>query len=300
METDQKKPGIDKTGPVVIGGVGGSGTRVVAEILSNLNFYIGNDLNGPLDNLAYTLLFKRKKWFYKYQNNKKALFKGLNVLEKTMMRSGDLSLPEYCFLANAFISMSLHGHNKEKDGSGKWPVGRVKKMFEPLANPLNNYTGWGWKEPNSHLLIGTMNEFFPGFKYIHTIRHGLDMAFSNNQQQLYNWGPMFGVDLQKGNQELPTISFKYWVSANRQALEVGKKLGTERFLWLNYDQLCHNPEPEIRKLLSFLGIPEDDFIVRKCADLPKVSASTGRFRNYDLAGFEEKDLSFLKAVGFVI
>ena len=61
----------DMKGPVVIGGVGGSGTRVIAEILRELKFFIGNDLNGPLDNLTYTLLFKRKKWYYKNYNNRK-------------------------------------------------------------------------------------------------------------------------------------------------------------------------------------------------------------------------------------
>ncbi len=33
------------TGPVVIGGVGGSGARVVAQILLQLNYYLGSDLN---------------------------------------------------------------------------------------------------------------------------------------------------------------------------------------------------------------------------------------------------------------
>lgn len=46
-------------GPVAIGGVGGSGTRVFAEILRGFGFYIGDCLNGALDNLWFTLLCKR-------------------------------------------------------------------------------------------------------------------------------------------------------------------------------------------------------------------------------------------------
>ena len=45
--------------PVAIGGVGGSGTRLIAEIVNRLGYYIGGDLNSAADNLWFTLLFKR-------------------------------------------------------------------------------------------------------------------------------------------------------------------------------------------------------------------------------------------------
>ena len=44
-------------GPVAIGGVGGSGTRVIAEILIQLGFYIGSDLNSANDNLWFMLTY---------------------------------------------------------------------------------------------------------------------------------------------------------------------------------------------------------------------------------------------------
>ncbi len=45
--------------PVAVGGVGGSGTRLIAEILRRLDYYMGDDLNVAGDNLWFTLLFKR-------------------------------------------------------------------------------------------------------------------------------------------------------------------------------------------------------------------------------------------------
>jgi hypothetical protein len=45
---------------VAIGGVGGSGTRLGAALLQVLGYYIGDDLNESLDNLWFTLLFKRR------------------------------------------------------------------------------------------------------------------------------------------------------------------------------------------------------------------------------------------------
>jgi len=45
--------------PVAIGGVGGSGTRLIAQCLKELGYFIGSDLNESNDNLLFTALFKR-------------------------------------------------------------------------------------------------------------------------------------------------------------------------------------------------------------------------------------------------
>ena len=45
--------------PVAIGGVGGSGTRLIAQFLNSLGYYMGDNLNPSADNLWFTLLFKR-------------------------------------------------------------------------------------------------------------------------------------------------------------------------------------------------------------------------------------------------
>ena len=73
------------SGPVIIGGVGGSGTRVVAEIINLLGFYIGDDLNPAKDNLWFLLLFKRPRWFRRARHDKHEIFTGLSLLSKAML-----------------------------------------------------------------------------------------------------------------------------------------------------------------------------------------------------------------------
>ena len=289
----------DISGPVVIGGVGGSGTRVIAEILRELNFFIGNDLNGPLDNLTYTFLFKRKKWYYKNYNKKKKILRGLGILKKTMTSSGSLSLSEYTFLFQAVLSMSLYGHYKNR-GKGIWPILRLKKMFNSTANNLSSYSGWGWKEPNSHLLLEYMNEFFPDIKYIHAIRNGLDMAYSRNHRQLYHWGPLFGINPRDNQCEIPELSFRYWVEANSHVMDIGKKMDSDKFLLLNFDRLCKNPKEGIIQLLAFLDINPDSKTMTRILSLPKVISSIGRYRNKDLSWVKESDISFLLSMGFTV
>jgi len=83
MNPMQKK--LFKKDPVIIFGVGGSGTRIMAKLLSELNYYIGNDLNEALDNMTFTFLFRRPSWFFNQSiKDKNEIIHGLNILINTM------------------------------------------------------------------------------------------------------------------------------------------------------------------------------------------------------------------------
>ena len=47
--------------PIAIGAIGGSGTRVIARIMSEMNVFIGSAINKQLDNLFYTYFFKYRQ-----------------------------------------------------------------------------------------------------------------------------------------------------------------------------------------------------------------------------------------------
>ena len=51
------------TEQVSIGGVGGSGTRAVARILELLGYFMGGSLNRSGDNLWFTALLRRPRWY---------------------------------------------------------------------------------------------------------------------------------------------------------------------------------------------------------------------------------------------
>lgn len=294
------KEGCKQNGPVVIGGVGGSGTRVVAKVLSIFGFYIGEDLNDASDNLWYTLLFKRPNWYYTNRDNKRAINTGLALLSHAMTNRGTPSLRELGFLLQALVSMASFGHNHRGDGKGFWSFKRVHRMIVAKNHKDPNYIGWGWKEPNSFLLIHYMADFFKSFKYIHTIRHGLDMAFSRNQQQCFNWGLLYGVEIPKSQSELRVASFQYWLRANQHVLQIGEELGNERFLLVNFDDLCKFPKLEIQKIISFLNIRPGREVCQRASDIPKKPESMGRYREHDLSQFGSRDLSALQEFGFTL
>lgn len=287
-------------GPIVIGGIGGSGTRVVVSILKSLKIYIGEDLNVPLDNLTYTLLFKRTNWFSKNRTNKKKINIGLSILEKSMINKKHYSLKELMFIFNAATSMARNGHNKQKKGKGWWAFERFNHIIFNRNKGLSSYVGWGWKEPNSHLLVSELNDYFSQIKYVHTIRHGLDMAYSNNQQQLYNWSKLFGLSEPQNEDDITFASFRYWVEANRKIIDLKNSLGGNKIYILNFDKLCHNPKKEIDKLLDFVGIEVNEKQLLKVISIPKTPSTKSRYKKHDISKFNKDDIKFLIDIGFKV
>ena len=295
-----KGDGKTDHGPIVVGGVGGSGTRVVAEILLSLGFFLGWDLNVERDNLFYTLLFKRPAWFYRNRHNEPEITAGLRLFRRLMMGEGLPSTAEWSFLLRAVVSMALRGHNHRGDGRGMWPFQRLGRLLARSDPTGRTAAGWGWKEPNSFLLLRQMAATLEGFRYVHVIRHGLDVAFSKNQQQLYNWGPLFGVARPTDPAAEPSASLRYWIRANEQALQEGKQLGDEGFLVVNFEELCLDTEAAVLRMVSFLGIEPTDEACQRAGALVGKPASIGRYRAHDLSQFERVDLLSLHKLGCTI
>ncbi len=284
---------FNKKGPIIIGGVGGSGTRVVAQILIELDYYLGNDLNPPLDNLCYTLLFKRPKWFHSRITHKDAHTTGLGLFQALMTGNPNINADEWAYLARALLSISLYGHNYDGQGKGlSWVRDRLKKIIETRKEGQHkDYAGWGWKEPNSYLLLQQIADFFQDFRYIHVIRNGLDMALSRNQNQLHNWGALFNTPTPTNTEALKASSFEYWLKANRMVLELGETLGNDRFMAIDFDRLCSHPSDTINQLGAFLGINKNSDKLEHAKTIPSQPKSSGRNKNLDLSNLSPHHLS---------
>lgn len=288
------------TSPVVIGGMGGSGTRAVAALLMKMGYFLGTDLNEALDNLWFTFLFKRPRRFNAWKENEKEIWTGLAILEKAMKRRGGYSWREYSFLLRAAFEMARFGHDQQGSGRGLWALVRFKRiLYRTPATILKEYAGWGWKEPNSHLFIESLNRYFGDLKYIHVIRHGLDMAYSGNQAQLLNWGKYFGIGKPRTPEEIATASLEYWIKTNQRAIYLGETLLKDRFLLVNFDNLCLDPKDEINKILEFLKI--NSLSGEHWEELYALAGKpeyVGRYKKKDISKFPEDKLNEVRKLGF--
>ena len=202
--------------PRVIGATGGSGTRVVGRIVRAGGMYIGTNLNDYED--AQDLAGYSDRWI------------------------------------NGFVQTGLAGLTPETRDD----------MTADLANALDAHRrdlppdalAWGWKEPRSIYLISFFDAAMPRFRFLHFVRDGRDMAFSENQQQLRKHG---GVVLpgRAWRKVSPTRSIALWSHVNTQAADFGEQVLGNRYLRVRFEDLCSEPAATVQKIYDFFVLRGD-------------------------------------------
>ena len=193
--------------PLVIGGLGGSGTRAVAGVVEAIGYFIGRSVGSALD--SNPLARWGKFWGPRYVAGRPP---GL--------------------LMTAHLEVALVSH-----------LGGVRPPSER----------WGWKHPQSHLLLPFLAERFPQMRFVHVLRDGRDMAFSSNRGQLGLYGE---VALGRPPRETPEDAIRYWAWANTRSAGHAEQLG-DRYLVVRLEDLCDDPLTQIRRLCAFTGLPGD-------------------------------------------
>lgn len=269
--------------PIAVGGIGGSGTRVVAAILREAGIDIGSELNGSLDNLWFTFLFKDPD----IRDISDEEFRQRVALFRSAMSGGPATTADNLALIDTL------SQKERAEFSREWFGERSRSLIAALGAHKEPHA-WGWKEPNTHIVLDRLAAAVPGLRYVHVARNGLDMALSKNQNQPRMWGKLaFNETIEV----TPRQSARFWCWAHRRVLALGQELG-DRFLFLRFEDLCANPEKEIGRLLSFAGIAPEAELVRRTALLVSPPASLGRRGGLDLATIDAADIQYMKSLGF--
>jgi hypothetical protein len=257
-------------GPVVIGGVGGSGTRVVVEIMRRLHVYTGTNLNKAGDNKWFSLLCKLPRWDLDPNGpDAPQVRHSLDLLEKAM--TGLLVPTREDRRTISAVVRRCSTWSKQGDLSDDRTDAWLNHVAETLAQSRSGVPEgaplWGWKEPNSHLFLPHLRSYFgERLRYVHVIRNGIYMAYSRNQAQAPRWGPEFG--LEGGSPATPVRSLDYWIASNTRAIERGRAMPEGTFLLVNHDDLCASPREGVRRFVEFLGIDTPEALMEELMALP--------------------------------
>jgi hypothetical protein len=277
------KAGDEPRFPIAVGGIGGSGTRVVARILMESGYYIGGDLNAANDNLWFSLLFRRETLL---KDARPGLIPLANLFQRAMQGGSQITHEDRELIGQLV--------NEERiDLPQTWLQHRADSLIEAIARPRHDGP-WGWKEPNSHMVIDRLLEAMPNLHYVHVIRNGLDMAYSSNQNQLRLWGREILGDAYPST---PRYALRFWHYANLRVIERLARL-PGRYLILDFDRLCLDPLRHLSVLLEFMGIDADATRLTVLASLLRAPASIGRFKAHSADDFFPEDLAYVRSLGF--
>lgn len=243
--------------PIGVGGVGGSGTRLIASLLESMGMFMGSEVNESNDSLLWPPF---RKLLHDNASGAQApreqvLFDALTLFERQMHETWRAS--------------DSHCHN------------------------------WFWKVPTTFYWLEPVSRYFPGMRYIHVIRHGLDMAFTSNVRQMRVWAR--AVDMKVSQPITPDQVLTYWVRANALAVERARTLLGERFYLLDYDHLCTDPVAALRQLATFLGLEPTGAELTRWSALVDKPASIGRHQHYDCrALFDAALLQSVAGYGYAV
>ena len=273
---------MNQNTPIVIGGVGGSGTRLIAQILMDLGYHMGNELNESMDNMWFMFLFKRCDILGLSDIEFK---KTLDILISTLSKKGTLCKKQI-ELVNQIAEIDRNFYSKQG----------FRKLASSIINNVNTKTikKWGWKEPNSHIVIKQLRKSLPNMKFVHVIRNGLDMAFSKNQNQLILWGSQF---INGKFKITPKDSLRFWCLVHKELLKFSKTMKQDFYL-LNFDDFCHNPNEGLEKLSHFLQVNLSPVQQKHILSLVNPLNSVGRYKSHELSIFNKSDLDYVKQLGF--
>lgn len=278
---------VEKTspipGPVCIGGIGGGGTRIFADFLSRCGYYIGSDLNDALDNLWFTLLFKRPSVLVETPGAIGNLIDGF--VEK--MTTGR-------FPQGLAAKAAQLARRDDAQHSISWLAARATSLLAPhevaAGHPI------GWKEPNTHVIADQLLARVTGLRYVHVVRNPFDMIFSGNINQHLLWGSTF-LDI-AGE---PTLSrrLRYWCLVQSRIEELQSEF-EGRVLIVKYEEMINDTVNCASALGRSLGVKLPDRMLYDYAASLRAEGTTGRWQGHDLSILLEDDIRFAAIRGYVV
>jgi hypothetical protein len=235
--------------PVVIFNKSHSGSRLLVQLLQDSGVFMGSQLNESGDALALLDLLRHLVVEY---------YPDYAPLWQTGFEDPRLA---------AFIAAAFPAHLAGCPESGPW----------------------GWKLCETTYILPVIDALFPGARYIHLIRDGRDVAFSDhraphapfwkkvyfNTGSIERWGRL-SMTKAAYQRRSHVYNALHWVNS----VQVGRTCGSmlrQRYLEVRYENLCRQFPQQARRILDFLGLPADPGVIHSLAGEVRL-ASIGKYK----------------------
>ncbi len=172
---------------------------------------------------------------------------------------------------------------------------------------------WGWKLPETMLLLPEVVQAFPNARIVHLVRHPVDTCLRSTHvtsrtenpvgaatlHAAYSW---LGWRRDPGDDDDCIRNSASWVYQVQGAIQFGRELGSDRYLEIRFEDLCDDAQTVSDAIARFLGIPEIASAVggiidskrrrnwvegdKRTREVWSICEETGKTLGYDLKGTE--------------
>ena len=251
---------------VVIGGLGGSGTRAVAEAFERIGYVHGPALNRSRDCLDFTYLFVRTDWMVPPLPSTGARLAIMRAIAET------------------------------GDHAGAAPLDRLSDAVTDRTTPAGTHP-FMIKEPNSHVFADEILTAWPDAAFLFVHRHPLDMAFSSNINQLKRWGAELGIDAASFG-SIASAQLEVWIRAHGAQLARRTRFAG-RTVELDYEAFVEAPAKTLGAVCAGLGVEVDARTLTAACRNVVPPLSRGRWQQEDLSVFTAAQLDYCARHGWL-
>ena len=182
-----------------------------------------------------------------------------------------------------FVSFSDRWINQSLARTGAADPSAHAAMLEDLGTLVERHCAdlpadarrWGWKEPRSIYLLPFFDRAMPDVRFVHFVRDGRDMAFSDNLTQLIKHGSA-ALEPEMLKLKKPLRAIALWNLVNLRAADYGDAVLGERYLRVRFEDLCADPATTGRLVYEFFGLHGDGGAVAQAEVSPP--KTLGRWR----------------------
>ena len=197
--------------PVIVGAVGGSGTRVVTRLIRSAGVFMGSRLNEAEDSEPVMAFYD--EWLRPY----------------------------------------LEGGGELPPGDRRAAEARFREALREHLAGHGGSRAWGVKVPRNILALPLWHDRFPGLRFVHVVRNGLDMAYSEDRNQLRMFGDLI-LSREEQQRIDPVRESAYWRRVNLEAAAFGESQLRGLYLRLRFEDVCADPTGAYARLCEFLEL----------------------------------------------
>jgi len=180
-----------------------------------------------------------------------------------------------CIKKLAIRTRTLSGNDDIPPGDLRRFQSAVWNYHQRLGAPS---TQWGWKFPETYLMVPLVARTFPQARFLHLVRDGRDIAFKSHLTDRADNPLGRGILAECGALDLPhhlqaALSWEYQV---RHYERVRSFLPPDRVLDLRFEDLCLHPFDAAEKVCRFLNVP----MTESCRNYLSHEVDAGKVMQY--------------------
>ena len=144
---------------------------------------------------------------------------------------------------------------------GAAPSKKLRKLTEDWRRRANLTSPWGWKYPETYLLVEAVHAAYPNARYIHMVRDGRDLAFKHHRTSVpkTKLGKALLSEIDALNDPPHLRAAKSWAYQVELFRDFASKhLDPSQVHETTFEDFCRDPVHETERIAQFLNLPVPD------------------------------------------